>query len=127
MKKTFLMVFIVIMFSTHCLAQPEAKKVSSINNTLWTIFPYNSYFGFSGGEVYICDEELESCEPIPNSSYTDLLLRSIVYIPIAEEYPGFIYGFLSPRRGIGTIVVYNYRLMYFLTVLSFKANDNWTP
>lgn len=127
MKKALLIIFMTITFSTPCLAQIETNGFYSIDNTLWKIFPYNSYFGFSDGIVYVCDEDLESCTPISNSIYINLPFLSLIYIPITEEYPGFIMGFLSPLLGNGKAVVYNYRLMYSLSAKLFKASDNWTP
>lgn len=127
MKRVSLIVFVILIFSTPCLAQRETNSFYSLTDTLWSIFPFDSYFGFSGGVVYVCDAELESCTSTPNSFYFDFPFISLLYIPITEEDSGFITGFLSPLLGTGITLVYNYRLMYFLHATLFKVSDNWAP
>lgn len=98
-----------------------------INNTLWKLFPYSAFVGFSAGAVYVCDEEGRFCSPVTDGFYTDFLFFAVLYLPLGGDYPGFIFGLLPSYRNAGRVVIYNYRLIYALRARLLRVRENWIP
>jgi len=117
----------VLLLAFPSLVQAETNETHYIDNTLWKLFPYSAFVGFSGGVVYVCDEEANFCSLATDAFYTDFLFFSLLYLPLEGEYPGIIFGLLSSYRNIGRVVIYNYRLIYALRGRLVRVSDNWIP
>jgi len=140
MKKTILVILMVVMIATPCFAQEiEPEGIFSLHGTAWEtlpmgiqIFPfpspqpmYNSEFGFYGGIVYPWKYNY--------SFYIDMLVCSIFWaIDIPTIGGGSItrsFGILQPT-GVGLVFengLNNRRLPTLKIGLLIKTSDNWTP
>ena len=127
MKKICLRCSITLLLVFSSLVQAEIEEPHYIDNTLWELFPYSALVGFSGGVVYVCDEEGRFCSPAADAFYTDFLFFTLLYLPLEDDYPGLIFGFLPSYRNVGKVVVYNYPLMYILRARLLKVSENWIP
>ena len=128
MRKHLLIVLIVLFAAPlPCFAQAVYPQLHPVSNTLWKLFPQNVYFGFAGGVVYMCDESLTACVPTEDSFYTDFVLFALFYVPIREDYTGFISGFIPAVGWRGRLIVYNMPLRYTLRGILLLASDNWLP
>jgi len=123
------LILLILLFAAlpPSFAQTANPETHSIGNTLWKLFPQESYFGFSGGQVYVCDQSLAACAPAEDSFYDDFLLFSLLYVPIGEDNPGFVYGFVPAGGRRGWVIVYNYRLRYALRSRLLLVSDTWAP
>ena len=133
MKKTILVVLMVLMVSTPCLAQEvEPDGIFSIGGTLWEatyIFPpeywggHMSEIGFYKGEVYGLGGLF--------SFYVNLGIASFFMVGMHEWYGRGIYFGLMQPIGIGVMTftgISNYPSAIVFTIASLvKAEDNWTP
>jgi len=117
----------VLLLAFPALVQAETYEPHYIDNTVWKLFPYGAFVGFSDGVVYLCDEEGRFCSPVTDAFYTDFLLCALLYLPLEDDYPGFIFGFLPSYRIVGRVVVYNYRLIYALRARLLRVRENWIP
>ena len=127
MKKMCLSRSLVLLLAFSSLVQAETNAPHYIDNTLWKLSPYSAVVGFSGGVVYVCDEEGRFCAPVTDAFYTDFLFFALIYLPLADEYPGFIFGLLPSYRNVGRVVIYNYRLIYGLRARVLRVSENWIP
>ncbi|MCK5010301.1 MAG: hypothetical protein KAS98_07440 [Deltaproteobacteria bacterium] len=150
MKKAILVVLMVVMIATPCLAQEiEPEGILSIDGTLWQalpigiqIFPLPQIwttndlkFGIYGGKVYLYDLRRES------SFYVDILGLGVFYIEGTTAAGGHrrpSYFGLLQSIGIGMVVeIQPYCLFYYhgcnITSVEIrvgiltKTDDNWTP
>jgi len=126
-KKMCLCLLLVLLLAFPSLVQAEINEPHYIDNTLWQLFPYSAFFGFSGGVVYVCDEEGSFCSPATDSFYKDFLFFALLYLPLEDDYPGFVFGFVPSYRNVGKVVVYNYPLIYALRARLLKVSENWIP
>jgi len=126
-KKMCLSLSIALLLAFSSLVQAETSAPHYIDNTLWKLFPYSTFVGFSDGEVYVCDEECRFCSPATDAFYTDFIFFALWYLPLEDDYPGFIFGFLPAYRNVGRVVVYNYPLLYILRARLLKVSENWIP
>ena len=127
MKKICLILSLLLFLVSSSLVQAEIQEPHYIDNTLWKLFPYSIVIGFSGGVVYMCDGDGSSCSPVTDAFYTDFIVFALLYLPLAVDYPGFIFGFLPSYRNIGRAVIYNYPLIYALRARLLKVSENWIP
>ena len=127
MKKMCLSLSIALLLAFASLVQAETSAPHYIDNTLWKLFPYSAVVGFSDGVVYVCDEEGRFCSPATDAFYTDFIFFALWYLPLEDDYPGFIFGFLPAYRNVGRVVVYNYPLLYILRARLLKVSENWIP
>lgn len=118
---------ILFVVAPLCHSQTANPDIHSVSNTLWKLFPQESYLGFSGGLVYVCDRSLAACTPSDGSFYDDFLIFTLFYIPIREDNPGFIFGFIPARGNRGRVSVYNYSLRYTLRGTLLLVSNTWTP
>jgi hypothetical protein len=117
MKKIILATLMIAMLATPCMAEVEPSTLFSIENTLWLIEGTSDlYYGFTGGIVYFCSTEGNSCLPLSNSSYVDFPLLGIF-----SYHGGSRIGYLSPLFGIGIAISSSSK------DILLKVNDNWTP
>ena len=126
-KNVLILLVILFVAPPPCFAQTGYPETHSISNTLWKLFPQESYFGFSGGQVYLCDQSLAACTPNEDSFYNDFLLFTLWYVPIGDGYPGFVFGVIPARGSRGRVIVYNYPLRYTLHDTLLLVSDTWTP
>ena len=127
MKKICLRCSIVLLLAFPPLVQAETNEPHYIDNTLWKLFPYSAFVGFSDGEVYVCDEEGRFCSPATDAFYTDFLFFALMYLPLEDDYPGFIFGLIPSYRNVCRVVIYNYRFIYALRARLLKVRENWIP
>ena len=118
MKNYSLTIIVIATISTQCFAHVKSSPFFSSENTLWLIGEtIDLYYGFSGGIVYFCSIEGNSCIPLSHSSYNVLPLGSIF-----SYHSGNRIGYLLPLLGIG-IAISSSGDRDFLV----KVTDNWTP
>jgi hypothetical protein len=127
--RKILLIFLLILFAAPlpCFSQTVHPQLHPAGNTLWKLFPQNTYFGFAGGVVYMCDESLTACEPAEDSFYSDFLLFALFYVPIREDYTGFMFGFIPVAGWRGSMIIYNIPLRYTLRGTLLLASDSWDP
>jgi len=127
MKKMILVVLMVVMIATPCIAQIDMSTIS-IENTLWQKSDDSDYqIGFANGKTYCGDEEAPG-------RYIDRPLLGIV----ALQCEGILVGLLSPYLGsgiayyidLGSSIAYSIgigdgalRETWNLKII----DDNWTP
>ncbi|KPJ57809.1 MAG: hypothetical protein AMJ42_04345 [Deltaproteobacteria bacterium DG_8] len=100
MKRAILIVVIVSLFPTLCLAQPEINGLFSLEKTAWSFPAAPGYtLGFYGGTIYLCENSY--CLPFPNSRILNLLVISIFSSDMGEGYS--INGVASSLMGIGIV------------------------
>lgn len=128
MKKIILVVLMVVMIATPCIAQVIDMSTISIENTLWQKSDDSDYqIGFADGKTYCGDEETPG-------RYIDRPLLGI----IALQCEGILVGLLSPYLGSGIAYYINlgsgiaYSIGIGNGVLRETVNleiidDNWTP
>ncbi len=128
MRKHFIILF-MLLFATPlpCMSQTVSPQLHPVSNTLWKLFPQNAYFGLAAGVVYLCDESLAACEAAEDSFYADFFLFTCFYVPIREDYTGFMFGFIPAGGWRGRLVVYNIPLRYTLRGTLLLASDAWFP
>lgn len=127
MKKLILSVFMVVVFSTPCIAQleigdifPIDNNIYSIENTLWQRSDDSDYqIGFAGGKIYCGSNEAIGI-------YFDLQFLSI----FALQCEGIVSGFLLPLLAMGQA----YPIYIGLEGLTWgepwylvKVESNWLP
>jgi hypothetical protein len=147
MKKTILVVLMVLMVSTPCLAEVEPEGIISIEGTnwqtilVWTILPIPHFvpagasIGFSGGVVYPC----MCIGNVTNSFYIDMVAASF-FMYSAEYTPPDVrdyvvnevaMGIVQPTIGVGFMISYQTQIYFPIPLvymaLLIKTNDNWTP
>ena len=127
MKKTCLRLSLVLLLVSFSLVQAGIQEPHYIDNTVWQLVPYSIVIGFSGGAVYMCDEEGRFCSPATDAFYTDFIFFALFYLPLEGDYPGLIFGFLPSYRNVGRVVIYNYPLIYALRARLLKVSENWIP
>lgn len=127
MKKICLSLALVLLLACSSLVQAEIREPHYIDNTLWKLFPYSAVIGFSGGVVYICDEQGRFCSPATGALYTDFIFFALLYLPLEDDYPGLIFGILPSNRNAGRVVIYNSRLSYVLRGRLLRVSENWIP
>ena len=137
MKKTFLVVLMVVIIATPCFAQEiEPDGLFTIGDTKWLainpFYPINlSYFGFHNGQVYLTDENDDGCAGMCCGScfYTDLMFAiffntnpcgAIISGIISPLGFGIVSG-LAGGSGHGT----GYFRFFFPPIV--KVDNNWTP
>jgi hypothetical protein len=128
MRKILLLLLLILFAATlPCFAQTISPQLQPVSNTLWKLYPQNAYFGFADGVVYLCDESLAACEVAEDSFYTDFVLFAFFYVPIREDYAGFMFGFIPAVGRRGRMIVYNIPLRYTLRGTLLLASDAWVP
>lgn len=127
MKKICLRLSLALLLASSSLVQAGIQEPHYIDNTLWTLTPYSIAIGFSGGVVYMCDEEGRFCLPATDAFYTDFIFFALFYLPLEDGYPGLIFGCLPSYRNVGRAVIYNYPLIYVLRARLLKVSENWIP
>jgi hypothetical protein len=147
MKKTILIVLMVVMIATPCLAQEiEPDGLLTIEKTYWEsvldmmIFPIphpgppSEWVGFSGGVVY--HSRFPQGSVTMNSFYIDMVIASIFMYNATDNqdtettWKEVGIGILQPlsRIGVQTIVqTYQSRGVTVVMSLLNKTDDNWTP
>ena len=128
MKKSILVVLMLVMIATPCIAEVEPDGIFSIEGTLWRynlngvhLTPYPPYIeafgiaallGFSDGKMFGCviPEEGDTCTPDfedTNSYYVDCPVLSLAYIGGCDTIESgkvtcVVYVFLmQPIVGVG--------------------------
>jgi len=118
MKKMILLVLMVVMIATPCIAQLPEMSTISIENTLWQKSDDSDYqIGFAEGKTYCGDEEAPG-------RYIDRPVLGIV----ALQCEGILVGLLSPYLGSG--IAYSIRLDNGVVRETWnleKIDDNWSP
>ena len=101
----------MMILSTPCLAVVEPDGLCSIENTLWEAPGVFLYIGFCGGDFYI-----------------NLGLFSFFFFEgAASDSSTLCAGIIMPYLNFGTMFMVSDKKPFFLTLLLFKASDNWTP
>lgn len=147
MKKSILVILMLVMTATPCLAQEiEPEGMFSLDGTRWrglaiAFFPFppfvivgTEYIGFYNGKVYGYRSYGDYYFPIEESSYIDLPMVSIAYSieGIPSEAGSISLAIMQPI-GIGvmtSIDIMNFyppKIPFFTIGIMFKADDNWTP
>ena len=128
MKKMILLVLMVVMSATPCIAQGLDMSTISIENTLWQKSDDSNYqIGFADAKTYCGDEETLG-------RYNDHPLLSI----IALQCEGILIGLLSPYLGsgiayyidLGSSIAYSIGIgdgALRETWNLEKIDDNWSP
>ena len=119
MKKVILLVIILLsLTTTPCLAQIEPNAFFTLDRTLWSQSGVTETIGFYRNKAYICFGT--ACASMPNSAYIDLPFCSLFII----QTEGFkMNGLLFPFIGIGSGTNSNTDARYDM----FKISDSWTP
>jgi hypothetical protein len=127
--RKILLILLLILFAAPlpCFAQTISPQLHPVSNTLWKLYPQNSFLGLANGVVYLCDESLAACEAAEDSFYTDFILFAFFYVPIREVYTGIMFGFLPAVGRRGRLMIYNIPLRYTLRGTLLLANENWFP
>lgn len=107
-------------------AQTISPRLHPVSNTLWQLFPQDTFLGFADGIVYVCNEPITGCVAAEDSLYSDFVLFAVFYIPVREEHTGFMVGFLPAVGRFGRMMVYNISLRYALHFTLLLVNENWT-
>lgn len=138
MKKIILMIILVIMLSTPCLAKVEPNiGFYFLEGTLWEARLLSSldevlYLGFFMGKVYFCSDNPcnDWSEDTFNAFYIDLF---------REELPSFFFfyrdliyglGWAIPGKEIGGMIVcdsYDPSSQYNGNFIIIKIDDIWKP
>ena len=126
-EKMCLSISIVLLLAFPSLVRAEKNEPHYIDNTLWKLLPYSAFVGFSDGVVYVCDEEGRFCSPATDAFYTDFLFFALMYLPLEDDYPGFMVGLVPSYRNVGRVVIYNYPLIYALRGRLLRVGENWIP
>ncbi len=138
MKKSILVVIMVVMVYAPCLAQGvEPEGIFSIEGTVWRatyIFPLIDWMhiddiGFYGGSVYWNDPKV--WEQWPNSFYVNALVASFS-TAIMGDSDGFIISTcVMQPLGISVITNIGYGslppFLFFQIGILHKINDDWAP
>ena len=141
MKKIILVVLMIVMITTPCLAQEiEPNGIFSIEGTEWRIRSGDIRLGFHQGEIYHTYYDLYEGEKWRKcSSSTDGLDPFYADLPVSYfqcvvlVYFGLVpftlyqRGFLIPSLGIGFGV---YGLVFYATIIPnalVKTSDSWQP
>jgi len=152
MKKTILVVLMLVMVTTPCLAEIEPDGIFSIEGTKWLAIPIGifppilhvglptQYLGFYNGKVYHLEygEGPYDIQFFDDSSYVDLLgIGYYLYNHIVRrlfgpssyyKVSGIMY---TPGIGIALQVGehsgYGLSLWTLSTVILLKVTDNWEP
>jgi len=128
MRKILLILLLMLFVAPlPCFAQTISPQLHPLSNTLWKLYPQNSFFGLANGVVYLCDESLTTCEAAEDSFYTDFVLFAFFYVPIREDYTGVMLGFIPAVGRRGRMIIYNIPLRYTLRGTLLLANENWFP
>jgi hypothetical protein len=156
MKKTIVVVLMIVGFATPCFAQEvEADGIFSIDGTLWNVFKikieigilngkpylpppeyYSDSMGFYQGTVHSCNEI--ECQLRNDMSYIDTLVVSIAYNNRDDDS---LYVMQPSGIGIGVRTSWifrerfmdslsnpvSYQAVVYSIGIMFKADDNWTP
>ena len=122
-----LTLWVLLVLLVPSLLQAAANEPHYIHNTLWKFIPYSTCLGFSDGVVYVCDEAGNVCAPTEGAVYTDFIFFALFYIPLSDDYPGYVFGFIPACRNVGKVVIYNYSLVYALRARLLKVSGDWVP
>ena len=136
MKKTILVVLMVVIVTTPCFAQEvEPDGIFSLNRTLWLLVAFGGgnqiNYGFYQGDVYIQEfgyPDIDKCTLLEDSSYLDLLAVSffkIDYYSVSRAE----YGIMYPL-GIGMMLsIYKPEDAppRVNTYMLIRMSYNWTP
>jgi hypothetical protein len=119
MQKVIILVIILLsLTTTPCLAQLKPNAFFTLNRTLWSQSGVTEAIGFYRNKAYICLGT--ACASMPNSAYIDLIFCSLFVI----QTQGFkMNGLLFPLIGIGSAANSNADARYDM----FKISDFWTP
>ena len=118
MKRILLVIALLSLFPTVCLARLEPNAFLTLGRTLWSQSGATETIGFYRNKAYICYGT--ACANMPNSAYIDLILCSLFVI----ETQGFkMNGLLFPLIGIGSATNNTTGTRYDM----FKISDSWTP
>ena len=108
MRKTILVVLMVLVFATPCLAKEvEPNGLFSVDNTIWGVVDENfslARLGFADGLIYQCYEPFTLCndEPLLGGVYFNLFMLTLF---VADDSPPWdketFWGILIPSLGIG--------------------------
>jgi hypothetical protein len=136
MKKIILVVLMVIMVATPCLAHElETDGIFSIEGTVWRatyIFPLIDWMhiddiGFYGGSVYWGDPKV--WQQLPNSFYVNALVVSFSTAIMGDSANFIISTCVMQPLGIGVITNIGYDslqgFMLFQIGILHKINDDW--
>jgi len=151
MKRTILLVLMVVMTSSPCFAQEiEPAGMFSIEGTLWyapfawIIFPHfrqippsMTDIGFSGGVVYTPQWSQPN---VTNTLYIDMVAASF-FMYTADNNPEegwelmlvneYALGMVQPTIGVGFMISYQTQILSLIPIvymaLLIKIDDNWTP
>jgi hypothetical protein len=142
MKKTLLVVLMMLVVATPCFSQKiEPEGIFSIEGTLWnecsvyfpSLYPYSFFdvtcnldFGFHQGRVYRCNNAGlgYSCWQT-DAKYIDTPVISIVYEVFILIPPGILLAIMQPS-GFGVFTAYLAPISFMVGIMS-KTDDNWTP
>jgi len=141
MKKVILMILLVTMLSTPCLAEVEPNiGFYFLEGTLWEVSLLPSldeglYLGFSMGKVYFCSDN-------PCNDWSENTFNAFYIDLFAEELPSFFYsfyfygnltyglGWAIPILEIGGMIVhdsYDPSSQYNGNFIMTKIDDIWKP
>ena len=132
MKKTILLVLIVLMVSTPCLAEVEPDGMFTVDNTVWSLYfpiPIVSY-GFFEEKVYWVTYLFVAGEFIAKEATSGLYSNFFFFstFQIKEETYSD-YGILFPFLGVGILFFFDYsegETDCYISLL-FRTMNDWTP
>ena len=137
MKKSILVVLMVVMVYAPCLAQEvETDGIFSIEGTQWEaiyIFPLiywmnTDHIGFYGGRVYW--EDPKFWEQLPNSFYVNALVASFSTAIMGDSEYFIVSTCVMQPLGIGVITNIGYSslrgFLFFQIGILHKINDDWS-
>ena len=143
MKRTVLVVLMVALVSTPCLAQEiKPDGIFSLHGTTWlliTSYPakmvHARYLGFYEGKVFWSRDSArwDECQDVYPSFYVDLLAISYsTYKMGGGGGAELFWGIMSPLGfGVGFMIevmgALKPEFFWPYLVITIKTNNNWTP
>jgi len=141
MKRIILVVLMVVMVSTPCMAEVELTSNFSIDSTLWEVTTLvvtmhlpipillNETCGFYQGEQYCCNEA-DECSQNPITTIEMVLTSMVIEWSLMAE--GFVINLMIIQPfGVGLTMGVHWipenLLIGFQIGIMIKLEDNWIP
>ena len=139
MKKTILIVLMLVMIATPCFAQEiEPDGYLTLEGTLWLALDrdeYDNYIGFDKGEIYTITKQPDDTErctarsQLPSNIkcyYTTLpFLAMFIYEHQYMEGKYFDLGLMLPHLSIG--LIFSNPVHIIFPQAAIKVDSNWVP